>query len=243
MEQTTTEITAPGAAFNLIPAADAAQATQIQLEHPVIPAELFSEGMTPPEFSRLIVLVPDRDVDEVAFAHKVWGILGRRRASVLFVSLVTNGEYGPGAQRRLITLAAMAQDVFYQIETRVIFGRSWIPGLQEITQPGDLIVCHTMQQSRSFHRQDVPLADRIVTEIQQPVYVLSGLYVEPIAPRPSRFLRHLALWGILIGILGGSFAFEANIQHMTTGWLSSGLIILVFGIELLFIWMWNFFLI
>jgi hypothetical protein len=207
---------------------------------PNMPDELFSEGMAPPEFSRLVVLVPDRDVDEVAFAHKIWTVLGRQRSSVLFVSLVTNGDYGPGAQRRLVTLAAVAQDVFYQIETRVIFGRSWIPGLNQIVQPGDLVVCHDTQRTRSFLHEDMDLSEMILSRLHTPVYLITGLYPETITPRPSRILRQVVFWGLLVGILGGFFVFEADVDHLTTGWISTFLFILVFTVELLLIWMWNF---
>ncbi len=238
MDPMETEITAPSTPIKVMTASNTDLA-QIQQDHPTIPLEMYSEGMVPPEFSRLIVLVPDRDVDEAAFTHKVWDILGGRRASVIFVSLVTNGEYGPGAQRRLVTLAAVAQDTFYQIETRIIFGRSWIPGLKEIARSGDLIVCHAMQQSRSFFGQDAALADQVVAELEKPVYVLSGLYNETVTPRPSRILRHATVWGILAGMVSAFFVLEAAIQHMTTGWMSRVLLILVFGVELLFVWMWN----
>jgi hypothetical protein len=243
MENTATEINTPSVSLNPEPAVDAAPSSQVHLASPALSAGLFSEGMVPPEFSRLVVLVPDRDVDEVAFAHKIWTLLGRRQGSVLLVSLVTNGNYGPGAQRRLVTLAAVAQDVFYQIETRVIFGRSWVPGLKGIVQPGDLVVCHAMQQSRPLFGQEVALADQVIAELDRPVYLLSGLYTEPISPRPSRVLRQVALWGILAGILGAFFIFEADIQKLTTGWMSSFLFVLVFAVELFLIWLWNFFLV
>jgi hypothetical protein len=240
MKSPITEITAQDTLIDPVTSPDAKQTSHPRMDSASIPAAAFSEGMPAPSFSRLIVLVPDRDVDEVAFAHKVWSILGRQPSMVLLVSLVSNGSYGPGAQRRLITLAAVAQEAFYQIETRVVFGSSWISGLKAIVQPGDLIVCHDAQQSRSFLREEVALADRIVSELDRPVYVLSGLYSETVHPQPSRLLRQMVLWGVLIGIISIFFIFEADIQNLTSGTIKSALFILVFGVELLFIWLWNY---
>jgi hypothetical protein len=200
----------------------------------------YVEGMAPPEYARLIVLVPDRDVDETALARKVWALLNRRRVSILLISLVTDSYYGPSAQRRLVTLAALTQDKFYTIETRLIFGHSWIQGLEEIVQPGDLIICHDSQQTRSLFHKALPLSELVLSRLHTPIYLLSGLYPETITPRPSRILRQVVLWGLLIGILGGFFVFEADIDHLTAGWISTLLFILVFSVEILLIWMWNF---
>jgi hypothetical protein len=40
--------------------------------------------------------------------------------------------------------------------------------------------------------------------------------------------------------MGGFFIFEADIDHLTAGWVSTLLFILVFFVEILLIWMWNF---
>jgi hypothetical protein len=208
--------------------------------YPTLPAIRYSEGMAIPEFTRLVVLVPDRDADETFFARKIWSLLPRRRVEVLFVTLVTDSNYGPTAQRRLVTLAAITQDIFYRISTRVIFGRSWVQGLAELSRPGDLVVCHSCQHARAMFREDADLADLVVSQINAPVYVLNGVFEDVVAPRPSRWMRQIVLWGILVGILAGFFVFEVDIDRLATGWMSSVLFILVFVVEVLLIWMWNF---
>jgi hypothetical protein len=209
-------------------------------ESQTLPISRYAEGMAPPEYRRLIVLVPDRDVDETELARKIWTLLNRRRVSVLFLSLVTDRNYGPSAQRRLVTLAALTQDKFYTIETRVIFGSSWIKSLEGVVQPGDLIVCHDSQVAKPLFHKSIPLADLCISDLHTSIYVLSGLYLETVTPRPARFLRQVVFWGILVGIVGGFFVFEADIQQLTTGWVGRLLLILVFIVEILLIWMWNF---
>lgn len=240
MKTQQTQLEAIGAPADEYLSPDQERNNQPKSESHLLPLLRSAEGATIPEFSRLVVLVPDRDVDEIAFARKVWAILRRRRSSVLFVTLVTDSNYGPGAQRRLVTLGAITQDVFYRIETRVLFGSSWAKGLEEIVQPGDLIVCHATQRSRPFLHAEVALSDSLRERVKAPVMVLSGLYQEVITQRPSRWLRQFVIWGILVGILTGFFIFEADIDRLTSGWLSSVLFILVFAVELLLIWMWNF---
>jgi hypothetical protein len=204
------------------------------------PAVRYTEGMALPEFSRLVVLVPDRDVDETLLARKIWSLLPRRKVEVLFVSLVTDSTYGPEAQRRLVTLAAVTQDIFYRITTRLIFGRNWIKGLEGLLKPGDLVVCHTCQQTHTLFQPDVALSELIVSQLKTSVLVISGIFEEVVSPHSSRWLRQIVFWGILVGILAGFFVFEVDIDRLATGWISSVLFFLVFAVEVLLIWMWNF---
>ncbi len=240
MKTSTLEINLPDSTDGLQISPKSENSSLVLTESQSLPVSRYVEGMAPPEFARLIVLVPDRDVDETALARKIWVLLSHRRVSVLFLSLVTDSNYGPSAQRRLVTLAALTQDIFYTIETRVIFGNSWLKSLGGVVQPGDLIVCHDSQVSKPLFHKSVPLADLCLSDLHSSIYVLSGLYPETVTPRPSRFLRQAVFWGILVGILGGFFVFEADIQHLTTGWVGSLLLILVFIVEILLIWMWNF---
>jgi hypothetical protein len=221
---------------------DCEQTHQIPLENQPQPATSFSEGMPAPDFERLVVLVPDRDVDETEFVRKLWAILGRRRAQVLLISMVTNRRYGPEAQRRLVTLAAVAQDACYQIETRVIFGQSWTRELDDIARPGDLIVCHAAQQAKPTLRGEAPLADLLQAELETPVYVLTGLYSQAVAPRPPQVLRQGIYWGILCGVLAGFFVIEAGINHLTSRSLTSALLVFIFAVEVGLVSLWNYFL-
>jgi hypothetical protein len=210
------------------------------IETHALTVQRFTEGMDLPEFKRLVVLVPDRDVDEVRLARKIWSLLPRRRVQVLFVTLVTDSNYGPGAQRRLVTLAALTQDVFYQIETRVIFGPSWTRGLAELVRPGDVVVCHASQQVRSPFRKGAALDAQILEKVKAPVYVLDGLYPEAVSPHPRRLVRLMVSWGILVGILIGFFVFEADVERLASGWLANVLFMMIFVLEVALIWAWNF---
>ncbi len=240
MEIPHTELTASDIPSDIGPLPAQGQTSLTRVESQPFQVDLYTESTATPEFSRLVVLVPDRDVDETAFARKIWALVGRRRTSILFVSLVTNSKYGPRAQRRLITLAAVTQDRFYDIRTRIFFGRSWIKGLEEIVRPGDLIVCHSSQRSRSYFGEDTALADLVISRIKVPVCILTGLYQDVASPRSSQFVRQVIFWGVLIGIMAVFFVFEADIDHLTSGWMNKVLFLLVFGVEISLIWMWNF---
>src|SRR5512133_920082 len=65
-------------------------------------------GSALPDMKRLVVLVPDQDVDEAEFARKVWALTSGKQVAVLFLTQVANWRYEAQARRRLVTLSALS---------------------------------------------------------------------------------------------------------------------------------------
>lgn len=199
----------------------------------------YEEGMALPEYARLVVLVPDLEVDENRFARKLWSILPQRKVPILLVSLVADSNYEPEAARRLINLAAVTRDFVHPVETRVMVCGNWLAALRSTVLPGDMLVCHSNQVFRRYLREPVLLEDVILTRLNMPVCVLSGVYDQFISPRPVKVVRRLIVWGLLGIILSGFFLFEVDIDHLTTGWINHVLFLMTFFFEVVMIWAWN----
>ena len=65
---------------------------------------------------RLIVLIPNLDVDETAIARKIWDLAFPARLSVLLLGLCPNLHEESNVRRRLITIAALIREPRISVE-------------------------------------------------------------------------------------------------------------------------------
>jgi hypothetical protein len=199
---------------------------------------LFADGMALPEFNRLVILIPEFEVDETQFARQIWSIASHQAgASILLVCLANKYQDGLDSQRRLVTLAALTQDLSASIHTSVVNADNWIRGLKGIVKPGDMIVCQAEQQVTMQPIGDQPLANGLIQMFGYPVVALTGLW-KPSVQRHSKNALQVFKWLALLLIVGGFFAVEVNIQKLTLGWFSNLLFMVTFILEIGIIWIW-----
>ncbi len=190
-----------------------------------------------PEVERLIVLVPDQDVDEAQFAQKIWAMVSGKQIAVLFVTLLANGTYESQARRRLTTLAALSADRCCHLETRVVYGSDWVTALSPIYQEGDLIVCHEGQLDGVVNGERKQLSEALTKGFIAPVFILNGLY-ERINPRKPTTFYQVGYWLALGLVLAVFFGLEIGIDRISTGWVNHTLSMLAFLFEVIMIWVW-----
>src|SRR5258706_368632 len=121
---------------------------------------------------RLIVLIPNLDVDEVALAHEIWNLALPRGLAVLLLGLCPNPNDEPGARRRLVTVAALIREPRVSVETQLDFGRNWISILKNFLKMGDIVICPADQRIGIFGE---PL-DLSLAKLGLPIITLPGLY-------------------------------------------------------------------
>src|SRR5689334_2075533 len=86
---------------------------------PLTSNEMLAQAHKPlPSAQRLVVLVPNVEVDEVELAYRIWSLASPRRLEVLFLSLVGEAREEAQARRRLARLAAITRDQGTRIETQ-----------------------------------------------------------------------------------------------------------------------------
>jgi hypothetical protein len=212
------------------------KSAQPSLTAPALPPPAIGRLLIPadqplPPAQRLVVLVPNTDVDEVELAHRIWSLASPRGLDVLFLSLIGEAQAELQARRRLATLAAVTRDDWTRIETRFEMSRNWLEAVEHVWQRGDLIVCHAEQMIPKWGLGRQALAPAIVSCLNLPTYILSGFYPKLPTDRPNRFAR------VLLGVpplllLVGFFALQVQIDRQTQGWLSIVLLSLSVCVEL-----------
>jgi hypothetical protein len=183
---------------------------------------------------RLIVLIPNLDVDELALAHEIWNLAFPRGLAVLLLGLCPNPNDEPGARRRLVTIAALIREPRVSVETQLDFGRNWIPILKNFLEMGDVVICPAGQRIGIFGE---PL-DLSLAKLGLPIITLTGLY-PPTCKLIPRFILEFVFWAVSGGVLFVFFWFQSQILRLSEEWAKDTLLSLSVLIELGVIWVWN----
>ena len=167
---------------------------------------------------RLLVLVPDLDIDEADLAQRVWSLAEPRGLPVLYLGLATQPHRELPARRRLATLAAITRDQRIRVDTLCQLIPGWGPAIAAAARPGDLIVCPP--EYATVPPWDSP---RSVRPLQATLHVLPGLRVIP-QPSRRRRLRQLAFWTVALVILATFFWLQVQIERSTEGFAHAALL-------------------
>ncbi|MCI0549576.1 MAG: hypothetical protein L0287_01335 [Anaerolineae bacterium] len=183
---------------------------------------------------RLIVLVPDADLDYAAATRRVWQLANDLGANIQFIGLYKDISHESSLRRQLVTMSAMVQDGKVTAEAKVEIGNNWVNVVKSNWQAGDVIVCFTEQRAGLLHR---PLSQILRSNLEAPIYILSGLYPQS----QSRFnmLSFIALWAGFIGIIASSFLLQIQLVALLQDWTQTILLILSVMAEFWLIWVWN----
>jgi len=121
---------------------------------------------------RLIVLVPDLDMDEIAFGRRIWDIARPARIDVTYLCVVRHWGDEIQATHTLAKLLSITKDPMIRTETLVKAETSWYKAIREIQRPGDLIICDASQElpNRIFGRK--PLNRGLSNMLQMPVITI-----------------------------------------------------------------------
>ena len=183
---------------------------------------------------RLIVLVPDADLDYAAATRRVWQLANDVGADIQFIGLCKNALQESSLRRKLILMTAMVQEGKVSAEVKVEFGNSWVKVVKSNWQAGDVIVCFGEQRAGLFYR---PLSQILQSDLDIPFYILSGLHSEN--PSTINGLSRIALWVGFIAIVVGSFLLQIRITALVQDWAQITLLILSVLTEFWLIWAWN----
>jgi len=195
------------------------------------------QGVELPPARRLVVLVPDADLDEAALARRMWTLAAPSSLSVLFLGLVRSTPDEPGARRRLATLSALTRDDRVQVNTTLIVATDWFGALRPLLRRDDVIVCHA-EQTLSGWRGVRPLANQLCQTLRVPVHALNGFYAgEP--AQPVHPMRRLVFWGGAVVILAGAFLLQLQISALPKNWVEAAFMILSVVAECALIGLWS----
>jgi len=192
---------------------------------------IYEEGMTLPDVKRLVVLVPNQDIDVAPFSRRIWSLAFPDRLDILLITLPIDPDYLLTAERRLATIAAILRDPRLHIETKVFSSRSWLKIARQVWQPGDLLVCPAEQDISTGIGKHTPLGLALAATFKAPVYRLKGFYQQPKAGLPN-WIKALPYWVILLTTIAGFFKFEATVDASVKGWVGRVLLLVIVAIEI-----------
>jgi len=183
---------------------------------------------------RLIVLIPNVDLDEPQIARAIWEMASPVKLPVILLSMCTDNLEELHLQRRLITLAALIRDPRVAVEIHIENGGDWRRGVQSILEDGDVILCHEEQHVGMRNKTLVS----VLNTLHVPVWTLSGFYPSNFAPR-RRLLAQIVFWFVAIAILVGFFCLQIQINTLPESWAKSAMLYLSVLVEIGSIWAWN----
>lgn len=146
--------------------------------------ELAAQPQIAPAVQRLVVLIPDSNVNELSLARAVWLLASPNHLPVALVGICSRRDREPLARRRLATLAVLIRDSNVQVEVEIYSTPNWLEALSSQVKRGDQVVCQAEQRIRSRLVRVQPLAAVIAKRIEAPVVTLSGFYPE-LRPDPA----------------------------------------------------------
>ena len=183
---------------------------------------------------RLIVLVPESEVDSALTARKIWELANALESRVQFLGLSKDAELEPSVRRQVVTLSAMVGDENIPVESKIEIGNDWLNAVKSEWHEGDVIVCYAEHRSGLTRR---PLSQILESNLNATVYVLGGFH-QDVHMHASWIFNTLA-WAGSIAIILGFFWLQSKLGQFSTDWAYSTLLYISLIAEAGSIWAWN----
>ena len=199
--------------------------------------DLYSYNEPVPQFRRLVVLVPDADIDEIRAARCLRRMMNSNKEGIFLLSILRGNESDPQVQRRLANLAAILRDPVYKVTARTLARQNWSSQLRQNLLPHDLLVCFPGDRI-AMGRFTSRSVDQVVRrELQIPVVLLTGL--EIVHDKEPQWIRHTLGWAISLAIILVFLHLDIAVIKNTPGYISTFLLVFVTVLEAGVIWDWN----
>lgn len=185
-----------------------------QVQDTIAPQILTENDPLPPS-QRLVVILPDADIDILSLPKRIWELAAPDRRQVLLLTKPCREENEFRARMNLTTLASIIRDSRVVVHTQVVMDTSLERAACKSLQPDDVLVCFEEHRVHYFLK-NVRLAEILAKKTQMPVYTLKGPVSEmtgAISARLSDFL----LLVLCITTLIAFFVLGAWIDHNTSG--------------------------
>lgn len=187
---------------------------------------------------RLVVLVPNPDVDEIKFSWAIRRLANPANLDVLLVSIVDDVESELAARRSLVTICSMVNEFKYNVDFRVVWDRSWIHAARDLAAPGDLFICPPEVTIRTGFRKREPLDAAIARSLNVPTQPIANFFNNT-GQGISTLLKKILYWVVIAAILGGFFILESDVGQTVSGFPGQTIIVILMAFELGAIYLWS----
>ncbi len=201
----------------------------LERTHPL--ADTAAEAARP---RRLIVLVPEADLDTSRTARRIRELAQLVDRHICFIGICRDEALEPSVRRQLVTLAAIARDDHITTEVRVETGSNWLQAARSNWKPGDRIACFEGQR---FGLRQKLLSDVLESRLGAMVYTLPIPFAE--IRRRSRRIGQFFAWSGSLGIVAGFFWLQVKLTQLPQDWGHSSFFYISLIAEVGVIWLWN----
>jgi hypothetical protein len=184
-----------------------------------------------PQPRRLVVLVPDREFDEVRLGAVIHRLALHNQAQIHFIALASDPDMDSFLRRRLATLTSLVSDRLISTSARVSYTAAWEQAILEVWQEDDLVVCLEGQHVRGLLFGRRPLGLHLASTLSIPVLVLRGFRLGgEIAPRGG--LRELLFWAAALLVIVAFAGLQVFLGRLFAGPAATVMLSLSIPVEL-----------
>ena len=187
---------------------------------------------------RLVVLVPENELNETELARRIWKLAAPGSLSILLLSVSSSPQTETYLRRRLATMAAMTGDEQVQVGTTLAAAKTWADAVRDVWRPGDLLVCYEGHFKANWIIRRVEIGQEISKALNAPVYFMAGLRLGP-SLNHQNWPKELVTWSIAISLLIAFGWLQISIDRATDGWISTIILILTVLVEIIVLFILN----
>ena len=184
---------------------------------------------------RLIVLVPEFEVDAAIVARKIRDVAKSLESRIQLLGLSKDALHEPAVRRRLVTLSALVEDSSIFVESKVEFGTNWLNALKPHWHAGDVVVCFAEQRSGLLGK---PLKQLLAANLNATIYVISGI-AAPEKPQRLSWVTSTISWAGSTGLIIGFYWLQAKLAQPPQNWIHTLMLYGSLLAEAGSIWTWN----
>lgn len=184
---------------------------------------------------RLIVLVPEIEMDLAYVARKLGELTNSFNGCILFYGLCKDAVCELSLRRQLVALIAMMEAEKLSIESRIEIGENWPASVLTDLRQEDMVVCFPAPYP-GFDRR--PLHQFLSANLNCTVYMFDGVAHRETHSFTER-ASSLMAWGGSIGLVFAFFWLQAKIVQLPQDWVHTSMLYFSLFAEVGAILGWN----
>ncbi len=186
--------------------------------------------------SRLLVLVPDEELDEAKYAQKARSLAELLNVNIAFLGKIHSQDTEPLLRRTLVTLSGIASTSSMKSEFFEYANPTWMEIVTQEFNPGDYILC---PKEMVDFISDINQSESLKSRFETRMLFVPGMVASQRNQRLEEFFIQTRNWmGILI-IIGAAFGLEVSFDSQTVGWIRILGEVFLVSVELIILWFWN----
>jgi hypothetical protein len=201
-------------------------------------AILVPDRIPPTSTQRLVVFVPDGEMDDHALARRVWQLAAGSGLNVLYLALNPSDPWGAYQRRRLYDLAFMTSGNDVRAQAIVSEDQNWLRAFAGIQRPGDLAVCLEGHRVAEHILGRRPLGELLVESAELPVYSMRGVKIG-LALHQQQRAKEIQGWMASIVLIAAFFGLQVAIDQSSSGMASTFMLCLSIFVEFFLLWKIN----